>query len=496
MRIFTTLFALSATLTSASASPTVDPVNYPPQSTVYTFPGQTGVEIHPPEMFTKTGDPRAGSTLFVDFCDPKEDGTPGCVISAGPNNAENSTSSIIAGGCNGNGNTVTLSPLGYDAQERAALISCLVDVYRPYDVEIVTTRPPANSVYHRAIAAGTSQEAGCPSGIGGIAPGIGNCQPAANVISFSFGNQPGMANPQNLCWTVAQESAHSYGLSDHSRDSRDPMTYITGNLFSGERKFFRDLPMLCGEFSDAPCSCTGNTQNSHAKLKVALGLNPDPQIPAPDVSSFFPADGASVSGAFDVFFQATTEAHPQRGRQVFKVELWVNGTKYDEADGFSFNQRNSNFKLVGPASLADGVQNVEIKAFDDLGTVGIGNVTYNKGAPCGAPSDCYDGQECMAGGCYWPANAGELGESCTVDQTCNSGTCATFDDESKCSSECLVNASNSCPDGYSCKASGATGYCWPKSDGGGCSAGGTLPLMTLLVFGFGFGMLGIGSQKF
>src|SRR5262249_44279320 len=149
----------------------------------------------------------------------------GCVLTPGVNDARNNTSSIIQ-------STVTISEfhLPGDAvdQDEAfnQIVDCVRDVYSPYDVEIVTDDPGTELFHHQAILAGTPEELGLDGTIGGIAPA--SCDPLNNVISFSFANRPD-SDVETMCWTLAQESAHSFGLPNHVYDCHDPMTYLAQN---------------------------------------------------------------------------------------------------------------------------------------------------------------------------------------------------------------------------------------------------------------------------
>ena len=66
-----------------------------------------------------------------------------------------------------------------------------------------------------------------------------SCGYIPNAISFTFANIYG-GDVDEICWTVAQETAHSWGL-DHKFDNRDPMTYLPSGP---SRKMFQNAGRL------------------------------------------------------------------------------------------------------------------------------------------------------------------------------------------------------------------------------------------------------------
>src|SRR6185503_16308159 len=96
---------------------------------------------------------------------------------------------------------------------------------------------------------------------GGVSPF--SCGVINNAITFSFANIYQGYIPE-ICWTVAQESAHAFGL-DHEYLCEDPMTY---RYDCDDRKWFRDVDAPCGEYGGRECSCGGQTQNSFASIRA------------------------------------------------------------------------------------------------------------------------------------------------------------------------------------------------------------------------------------
>lgn len=133
-----------------------------------------------------------------------------------------------------------------------------------------------------------------------------DCGPNQSGVAFAFtdGDNPGdcineyatldAGNPVfGMCWIVAQESAHNFGL-DHEimflngmSACSDPMTYQAD---CGGEKFFRNEFAHCStnqtglpkDFCGSSNEC-GTTQNSHQKLLTALG--PGTPITTPPVVS-------------------------------------------------------------------------------------------------------------------------------------------------------------------------------------------------------------------
>lgn len=353
------------------------------------------------------------------------------------------------------------------------LVQCVKEIYSPFDVQVVTERPGAGTQYHMAIIAGTSQEAMRPGALGVAIVNAGSCTPRNNGVSLTFANShsPGASLVHDLCWTVGQESAHSFGL-DHSfkwLDGRstcnDPLTYQSD---CGGQRFFRNDTATCGEFQARSCSC-GSTQNSHAKLLNTFGPNPNPSgIPAPTAMVTTPAANTALGA------QVVAMAGSKRG--VAKVELIINGFKWAEAKGANFGRNGqpnpSQYQLMVPANLPNSKVDVVVRAYDDLGAFSDSPVVASfKGDRngCVDASGCLAGQKCEAGYCKWDPPAGEIGDECTYPQFCKSLNCQGAEGEMICTQNCVPGSEDACPDGLECIAtSSAQGICYFKGDEGGC----------------------------
>jgi hypothetical protein len=302
--------------------------------------------------------------------------------------------------------------------------------------------------------AGTPQELGLSGNIGGIAPS--SCEPLNNVISFSFANGPTGGDVLDMCWTVAQESAHSFGLPNHVFNCLDPMTYLDGC----GKKYFRNQNFPCGEFEQAPCNCSGATQNSHVELRAVFGDGTAP--PPPELQIILPKAGDAVSDGFSVFFDS------QDPRLVQHSELWVNGTKYSDIPGKPYEQRFDTYDIETPA-LPDGKIKLEIKSYNELGSEAVASVEVVKGSPCSSKDSCFDFQECNDGYCEYPPASQDLGESCDVDPQCTEGVCAEVGGDRGCAVGCNPTVTGACAEGFECTSNNSGGFvCWPEGEDGGC----------------------------
>lgn len=386
--------------------------------------------------------PLISNILFINRC------AGGCTLTPGSNDARRNTSSIID-------STTTISEFALGDDVFNQVVECVRDVYSPYDVEIVTEDPGDGVFHHEAILAGAPEELGLDSRVGGIAPAA--CEPLNNVISFSFANAPD-TDAETLCWTLAQESAHSFGLPNHVYDCLDPMTYLEGPC---GRKYFRNRAIGCGEFEPKECICGVNAQNSHLELINTFGPGTAP--PPPDVTVLYPDADSSVEDHFSVFFTAIDP------RLVDHVDVYLNGTRYATLPGHNYQNREEDYNVETP-DHPDGYIDVELRAYNEINEeAGTAKITVLKGQPCASSDQCFDFMECSDGRCSYPPAAGDLGDACEYDQYCLSGACARKGDSGYCSQGCNPSVADACPDGFECLAQG---LCWPENadDGGGCCA--------------------------
>jgi hypothetical protein len=357
--------------------------------------------------------------------------------------------------------------------EWAMLVSCVRDVYSPFAVEVTDVKP-ASGTYHLAIVAGNPQEVGLANNVLGVAPLTGNCAAVDNAISFSFANAHPQTDPTqhmlNVCWTVAQESAHAYGL-DHEFEfvsgrsaCNDPMTYRND---CGGQKFYRNFYARCGEEVVRECRCT-STQNSHKTLLQLFGAG-TPTSGAPSLQVTTPSLGGGP-------LPANVIAIASAKRGIARMQLFLNGFPMFEISGAEFGgagQPESTYGLLPPPTMPDSIYDLFVRASDDLGiaTDSI-PVTVTKGEPCVSADTCLANQKCEAGRCFWEASVGEIGDECTFPQFCKSLQCRGTADLQICTQTCVAEDPDGCPSGMSC----SSGVCF-FVDGGCCSAspGGWMP---------------------
>lgn len=397
-------------------------------------PGVSAVEVAP-------------RALYLNRC------VGGCTIRTGSNSAVEDRSSIIP-------QTSTLSEFLYDDATWDALVACIRATWAPYDLDVVTEEPDPSTPYNEIMIAGFPEEVGQPANTLGLAPMSTSCTPNSDWIAFAFANAHSDPIVQ-LCDTAAHEPGHILGL-DHEYDCKDKMTYLEGC----SEKWFLDIEAPCGEFAqDGPraCRCTGETQNSHRILTEILGAGELP--PPPEVAILYPMDAAAVQPAFSII------ADVVEPRILDRVEFWLNDWPWEV---FSGEREVERYTFATPASLPDGVIDVEIRAYNDLQLEGAVAITVQKGEPCASASSCLEGQFCEDGRCAWPPPTGELGDTCAIDADCISRRCATDGEANLCTSYCRLGADDACPAGFTCLDAGDDGLCWPSDrvGGGCCSAGG------------------------
>ncbi len=452
--------ALVSSAMVASAEPRL-----PPRLDVVSKPPQAGV----PEGVL------SGQIIYLNRC------STGCALRPGQNDDAVQGVSAIAT------KTATVSESEYPWMpgEWDQIVQCVKQVYSPYNV-VVTDQPPA-SAYNEIIVAGSPADIGYSPGAGGVAVVSYDCTARQNAVAFAFASatdtfamEDNNSRVLGMCWVIAQETAHTYGL-DHefawldngSSACNDPMTYLDN---CGGQKFFRNRIASCGEFGPArpgcgPTNSCGSAQNSHARLLGILGPG-TPITTPPMVSVITPTNGGTITNNGAIGVTATA----QRG--VARLELWINNYKWSETKGHGFGpagQDNSPYSVPLPGGVPDGVMDIQIKAFDDIDVEGDSTVvTVTKGAPCADASTCAKGQMCSAGKCFWTAPTGVLGDACTYPQFCMSGMCEGTSTKQICTQSCVVGSTDACPKGFDCvMTSGTDGICFTQDSGGCCSVGST-----------------------
>ncbi len=420
------------------------------------------------------------STLYLNRC------VGGCNVGGGTDDAKALTSRLVPS------TGATVSEFAWGDSQWNAIVQCVKEVYSPYNINIVTTKPSDDVQYNVQLVAGLGSEIGHPEA-GGISPSEPCNAPDTNTVTYTFANGwgPGLrptggstgidcnAQPthplcvdsvQVICGVIGQESAHAFGL-DHEHSyvatkkpaCSSPMTYLP---HCGQQ-FFRGELARCGEDVDRACMCS-DPQNSHLRLLSILG--PGTPITAPPVVSITsPAPDAHITSSQPIVALASA----QRG--VRRVELKINGYKWNEVDGAAFGsqgQPESTYPIPVPAMVPDGVMDLEVTAKDDIGIATTVKETVTKGAKCVDATTCLTGQRCdTRGACLWDPPTGQVNDPCTYPQFCVSGLCnGLTGQDSVCTQACVLTASDSCPMGDTCYESApGQGQCFPTvSTGGGC----------------------------
>ncbi len=442
----------------------------------------------------------SGHVIYMNRC------IGGCDLK--PGNDDATTTPITSGITQQN---ATLVQTDLTDTEWNDIVQCVKEVYSPFNVMVTDQKPTAGLAYSQIVVGGTQQMPGAsllglPAGTGGIAIVSQNCSPDPRGVAFVFGElinvfaqESGGSRVLGTCWTIAQETAHNFGLDhefdfidDHASACNDPMTYETD---CGGQKFYRNRFASCGVSGgidgDAPgpraCRC-GTSQNSHLKLLQSFGEGTS-LIPAPTVSITSPLSGA-LAGIVNA------SAGSKRG--VGRVELYLNGYKWAETKGAKFGPQGqtnpSTYTLTVPGEVPDSIYDVVVKAYDDLEIVTSSTtVTVTKGAAggCASAAACLEGQKCEAGKCFWDAPTGEIGDPCTFPQACVSGACSdsTIQGDGICTQSCVVGLADACPMGLECIATGNSGICYLPTAAGCCSTSNSRTpwapfLLGGLVFGF------------
>lgn len=391
----------------------------------------------------------------------------------------------------------TLEPWPFSAQEWDSLVGCVRRLYQPFDVQIVTTEPPATAEYFEAMVAGRATQLGFAGGIVGVAPFT--CDAVIpNAIAFAFANDYANQNASNaadLCWTVAHEIAHVFGLQ-HKYDARDPMTYLQPPL---PQKLFVDDAGACGAYAARDCTkadsyedgCSASastTMNSYRKIAAIFGAKPGTP---PSLTVAQPLDGSSPTRGFSIAAQAEDDV------RVRDVALFLDDVLVEQP------KRTPPYEWKTPRSLPDGPHALSLRATDYYGATTRVDLAVTSVPQCsGAAAGCAEGDLCLAGNCIaGPEKAGGLGTRCSGPSECASTVCAAAGKDQFCVEACQLGGAKSeaCPAGFRCLASGDGGVCWPDDraeDGGGCGcAGGEAGEGAPIALGLGFVALLASSRR-
>ena len=388
-------------------------------------------------------------TVYLNRC------AAGCTATAGDDDASTNRSSIL--GREGAPATVSLAPFMWSQATWDGVVTCVRERFAPFQITVVTDEPTAGRYLEMMVAGSPSALAMAPNTLG-VAPLTNNCSALPSAIGFAFANVHPERDEQieELCTTVIHEAGHLYGL-DHEFECRDPMTYL-GDCGA---KVFLNTSARCGENAARDCQC-GATQNSFLKLLRTVGPGTPPA--GATLRMDYPAADAVVTSRFSVF------AVVESPRPVREVALWINGRAWVRVPG---EDQDHLYQLDTPADVPDGVLDLELRARDDLGNVGVLARRVVKGAACVDGMSCPADQTCVDGGCRTAAGTGAVGDACATDGDCASKLCVRDDESGVCTAWCYPEVIG-CDDGFACRGADdeGLGCLVPVDEGGCCSTGG------------------------
>ncbi len=261
---------------------------------------------------------------------------------------------------------VTIPAWNVSATTWTNTVSCMRDLFAPFDVTIVEA-DPGNVPHIEAVFGGSPQLLGMEAGVAGVSPFTQNCAVIENSIVFTFT----AVIPQDArlaCEIMAQEVAHSYGL-DHQLLASDPMTYLD---YTGNRTF-KNQTVSCGEDVARPCGIGGSTcrtnQNSVQLLTERLGAKSTDTIP-PSGSITSPSSGTQVPPGFNVYVAA------QDNLMVRSAKLYIDSVLTETVSS------GGPFTFTTPSTLAEGQHAIKIEISDGINVVTTAEitVTVKKGA--------------------------------------------------------------------------------------------------------------------
>ncbi len=389
--------------------------------------------------------------LYLNDCRPN-----GCTVLPGFDDSRTNHSSIAA-------TQVRLDAWSHGDAKWAELVQCVKETFLPFEIEVVTT-DPGTANHSEVMIGGLAAQLSPDLMAGGVAPFVGCGATEDNVISFVFSGSND--DLEFLCGAVAQEACHVWGL-DHELNKLDPMTYLD----LGSLKRFQNASAQCGESLNAPreCYCGGTTQNSYQYMSATFG---GANLPPPTLALSTPIEGQWVKPGFPIRAQLTSVLGAT------SATLAIDGvqTATLSPGPFGFN---------APATLAGGDHMVSVTGTDGGGRMVTETVRVHVTGACSGAARCDDGFHCLGGFCLPGKQVdGGLGADCTSNDTCITDSCGSANGEQLCTAPC--DGGGTCPDGFTCLGTNADDVCWPKSDDGGCAAGGSGSAPGFAFFGLGF----------
>jgi hypothetical protein len=414
---------------------------------------------------TSIGNVVNSKTIFLNRC------SMGCKVLSGFTDSRMNTSQIGHG---------TLSAFEHGTTTWNGVVTCVKDVFKRFNVQVTDVDPGPNVDHFEIMVAGTPSQLGLSGGIGGIAeyactsPGV--CSKyIPNALVFAFANVYA-ADPDEICSTVAQEIAHTWSL-DHVTDPSDPMTYFSYSY----RRQFKDgvmcgsdcvngvspFGLTCSGSSHTCMSSGGSTQNDVQILTALFG--PAGAV-SPTLTIKNPVTGSAVGPGFVV------EAECTGSKPIQEVQLSIDGL-------LKATLTAPPFSFTTSTSLTEGPHKVTVLCATTEQAISTKTVDVILGKPCTGDSMCPGGYICFESACIaGPGATGGLGATCTKNEDCVAGACASDGEVSACTIQCDLSNKN-CPEGFGCLEAGTIGVCWAGFDdgsGGCCDTGGN-PAGSLLL---------------
>ncbi|MGE0550866.1 MAG: Ig-like domain-containing protein [Kofleriaceae bacterium] len=331
----------------------------------------------------------------------------GVTLLPGNNDSRTNRSSIVE-------QQVAIPAWNASATLWADTVSCMRELFAPFDVTITDTNP-GNVPHIEAVFGGSPQTVGLPSNVAGVSPFTTDCRVIENSIVFTF-TAVIQQNARTACEIMAQEVAHSYGL-DHELLASDPMTYLN---YNGNRSF-KNQTASCGESQARPCGINGSTcrqnQNSFALLTERLGAKIVDMTP-PSIGITAPQNNATVPPGFEVSAGATDNVN------VTAANLLIDDALVDTIMG------PGPYTFATPETLSEGTHKITIEVTDGINTQSQDvNVTVDDGVGGGGDPGGGDPGGGDPGGGDTPGPGGDDGDgsddgngNADTDSTATGGT--------------------------------------------------------------------------
>ncbi len=357
----------------------------------------------------------------------------GATYNVSGSTTNSATNVVSTRASNGGSRMAVIPPLTAD-WDWPWVAQCVADAYKPYDIRVVETEPPADTIYIEAVVGGTGTELGFGvNDLFGIAAADDFCGVTEAGVAFTFSETHRAVEQRNaeLCATIAHEVGHLLAL-EHETLATDLLSYVL--VADTTSKSFVNMNVSCGVFPNQPqgCSCSASTTNSAARLGQFVGARPT-ETGVPTLRVLSPGDDDKVAPGF------TVQATAGDDTEMADVLAYVDGVEVGHdatPDGDRY--------VISTRAVALGAHTLAVVARDRAG-----NVTRTELAINVALLD--------------------NGASCDASEQCTGALCVTGSDGNFCTQPCTPGGSE-CGGDFSCEeiAGGGTSVCVPV-DGGCCS---------------------------